>query len=108
MSTYSAKFTQSPTEIKRYVLDYTQQLASGENIVSFVVNVVQNSGATTPPLVVTNLALLPANALGQVYGAAYFVSGGVTTGTYEIQFLATTSLGQVLEDIVFYSLLEKL
>lgn len=106
MSTYAAKFKQSPSEAKRYVLDYTLQLAAGESIASVSYSIYQNAGATTPALAVTGVALLPAVG-GIVTGATYFVSGGVTTGVYEITFLATTSIGQILEDVVQYTLLEK-
>lgn len=107
MSTLAARFTQSPAETKRYVLDYTQQLAAGESIASIAVSISQNTGDASPALVVNGVALLPPVG-GAVLGAAYFVSGGVNLGTYEVQFLATTSIGQVLEDIVAYSLVEKL
>lgn len=107
MSTYSAKFTQSPAETKRYVVDYSLQLATGEQINSVAVSINQITGATSPALVINNVALLPPVS-GIVSGFAYFASGGVTLGTYEVQFLATTSLGQILEDVVFYTLVEKL
>lgn len=111
MSTLSARFIQSPAETKRYVLDYTLQLAPGENINSIAVNIVPTTGPATAPaaaaLVVSGMALLPP-VKGQTIGAAFFVSGGVNQGQYEIQFLATTSLTQILEDVVQFSLTEKL
>lgn len=111
MSTLSARFTQSPAEVKRYVMDYTLQLAPGENIDSIAVNIVPTAGPATaigaPPLQVTGAALLPP-VKGQTIGAAFFVSGGVDQGQYEVQFLATTSLTQILEDVVQYTLAEKL
>lgn len=107
MTTLSARFRQSPSETKRYVLDYTLQLAPGESIVSVASNVVQNSGTASPPLAVTGVALLPpVNTV--VPGAVYLISGGVDQGQYEVQFLATTSIGQILEDVVSYVLAEKL
>ena len=106
MSTFSAKFKQSPVETKRYVLDFTLQLTTGESISSVAFSIAQIAGATSPALAVTGVALLPAVA-GVVSGAAYFVSGGVNAGVYEVTFLATTSIGQILEDVVQYTLLEK-
>lgn len=106
MSTFDAKFKQSPAENKRYVLDYTLFLASGEAIVSVAIAITQTAGLASPPLVVNSLALLPPVG-GVVLGAAYFVSGGVDQGQYEVQFLATTTLGQILEDVVQYNLSEK-
>lgn len=107
MSTFQAKFTQSPAESKRYVLDYTLFLAPGESIVSIATSIVQTAGGVTPALVINNMALLPPVG-GVVLGAAYFASGGVNQGVYEVQFLATTSIGQILEDVVQYTLVEKL
>jgi hypothetical protein len=34
----------------------------------------------------------------------FFASGGDDTGTYEVQFLATTSIGQIREDIVEFDI----
>jgi hypothetical protein len=107
MSTFQARFKQSPAERKRYVLDYTLFLAPGENIVSVATAITQNAGAASPPLVINGMALLP-QVNNQTIGAAYFCSGGVDGGVYEVQFLATTSIGQVLEDIVQYTLQENL
>lgn len=109
MTTLSASFRQSPAETKRYVMDYTLQLAPGEGIESMAINIVQTGGPTigVPALVVNNTALLPP-VKGVVLGAAYYVSGGGDACQYEVQFLATTTIGQILEDIVQYILAEKL
>lgn len=109
MSIFSAKFKQSPVEVKRYVLDFTLQLATGESVSSIAITVIQTGGIVlgSPPLVVSSVALLPPVG-GAVLGAAYFVSGGIDTGVYEVKFLTTTSIGQVLEDVVQYRLAEKL
>jgi hypothetical protein len=107
MSTIAARFKQSPVETKRYLVDFTLDLATGESITTVAVAITRISGTATPALVVTNVALLPAVS-GVVTGFAYFVSGGVDQGQYEVQFLTTTSLGQVLETVVAYNLAEKL
>lgn len=109
MSKFSAKFKQSPVEVKRYVLDFSLQLATGESVLSTVITVIQTGGTVlgSPVLVVNGVALLPPVS-GVVLGAAYFVSGGIDTGIYEVKFLTTTSVGQVLEDVVQYTLAEKL
>lgn len=106
MSVLAAKFSQSPTERRRYVLDYTLFLAPGENIIGVTAVVTQITGATSPAFVVDSIALLPTVG-GVTYGAAYFADGGVDAGIYEVQFLATTSLGQTLEDVVLYTLQAK-
>lgn len=109
MSTISARFAQSPAETKRYVMDYTLQLALGESISSIAVNIVQTAGPTTglPVFVINNIALLPP-VKGVVLGAAFYASAGGNACQYEVQFLATTSIGQILEDIVQFVLAEKL
>jgi hypothetical protein len=108
MTTLSARFAQSPAETKRYVMDYTLQLAPGESILSAAVNIVQTAGPTTgPALIVNGIALLPPVG-GVVPGAMFFVSGGADGCQYEVQFLATTSVGQILEDVVQFVLSEKL
>ncbi len=107
MSLFSANFRQSPAETKRYVMQYALQLAPGESILSVVANVTQIGTPTSPALAVTGIALLPAVG-GVVPGAAFFVSGGTDQGRYEVQFIGTTSVGQVLEDVVSYTLAEKL
>lgn len=108
MSKLQAKFRQSPVEAKRYVLDYSIQLSAGESIVSIALAVIQTGGTIlgSPPFVVNNLALLPPVG-GAVLGAVYLAQGGINGGVYEVQFLATTSVGQILEDVVQYTLMEK-
>lgn len=106
MTTLTARLKQSPVEVRRYVLDYTMNLSPGESVVSVAANITQNAGAATPPLVVTGITLLPPVA-GAVLGAVYLVSGGVDGGQYEVRFLATTSVGQILEDVAAYAVSEK-
>jgi hypothetical protein len=108
VSTLQAKFTQSPSENLRYVLNYTLFLAPTESIVAVASVVQQNAGFATPPLVITGLNVIAGIGTAPATTAAYFASGGVDQGVYEVQFLATTSLGQILEDIVLYTLAEKL
>ena len=109
MSTLSATFAQSPAETRRYIMNYALQLAAGEAIDSVEIAIVQTGGPTVgvPALVVNNVALLPP-VNGVVLGFAYFVSGGGNACQYEVQFLATTSVGQILEDVVLYNLAERL
>lgn len=105
MSTLSARFTQSPEEVKRYVLDYTLFLSAGETITGITATI---SNLTTPPvgapvLVVSSIALGPSPTLQVVY----YVSGGADSQSYEVTFLATTSIGQTLQDVVQYDIVEK-
>jgi hypothetical protein len=108
MTTLSARFSQSPVENKRYVMDYTLQLASGEGIASIAANIIQVGGPTTgPAFEINSIALLPP-VNGVVLGAAFFATDGADACQYEVQFLATTTIGQILEDIVQFNLAEKI
>lgn len=105
MSTLSARFTQSPEEVKRYLLDYTLQLSAGEVVVS-ITAAITNLGQPplgAPPLVCNNITIGPSPALQVLY----YISGGLDSQSYEVTFLATTSIGQVLEDVVEYDIAEK-
>ena len=104
MSSLSARFTQSPEEVKRYLLDYTLFLVSGESVVSVAATI---KTLTTPPqgapaLVVSNIVLGPGGLQ-----ALYFISGGADGQVYEVTFLATTSVGQILQDVIEYDIVEK-
>jgi hypothetical protein len=104
MSTLSARFTQGQKESKRYLLDYTLFLVTGESVVS-VAPTITNMGTPpvgSPPLVVSTIVVGPGGLQ-----ALYFVSGGVAGQSYEISFLATTSVGQILQDVVQYDIVEK-
>lgn len=100
MSQIEAKFSQSPPESLRYLIDMTLDLATGESIASIAAPTITSpSGELVPTLVVSNIALAPA-VNGQVTQASYFVAGGTAGQSYEIDFLITTSLPQVHEVVV--------
>lgn len=99
----SARFNQSPAEKRRYLLDYTLQLAAGETLTGFVVTI---SSPTDVPNVgvfaITGLAIAPGGLQ-----AAFFASGGLDLTTYDVKFVATTTLTQQLEDVVEFTVREK-
>jgi hypothetical protein len=101
MSRISGRFTQTPEEARRYILNYALTLSQGETVVSIVANsITQVFGKTTiEPFVINNIIIGPGNT--QV---VYFASGGDDQTDYEVQFLATTSVGQIIEDVVYYSI----
>lgn len=101
MTTLTARFKQTPNEKRRYLLDYTLDLASGETIVSVgTPTVVPADGVDpTPTLNITSVVIAP----GAIQ-VAFFVDGGADGGTYEVQFLATTSLGQIREDVIEFDI----
>lgn len=99
----TAVFTQGAQEIKRYLLDYTLNLAVGETVTAVPAPTITTpqgqSDANSPTLTVTGIVIGPGNLV-----VAYFVQGGVAGGTYYVNFLTTTSLTQVLEDVVQYNI----
>lgn len=101
MSILSGRFTQTISEKKRYMLDYTSDLAPGETIISIVPSVTSPSGSTNM-LVIDNVAITPdANQV------VFYASGGDDLASYEVKFLATTSIAQIFEDVVAYDLVDK-
>lgn len=96
MSNLSGRFSQSPNETRRYVLDFTQQLSSGETLSSLVPTVTAITPApVSPALVVENVVIASAGLQ-----AVFYVTGGVAGNSYEISFITTTSISQIFEDIV--------
>jgi hypothetical protein len=107
MSVITARFNQSPEEVKRYLVDYTLDLATGENLTSVPAPVITSpSGELVPQLVITNIALAPA-INGQVTQFTFFAQGGTSGQNYEVDFLATTSLTQKLECVVAFNIAVK-
>jgi len=103
MSAIAGRFQQTISEVKRYSLDYTLQLATGEQVTGVAVAITSPTGApVSPALVVNNVAITPDGTK-----VTFFVSGGVDLNSYEVQFLATTSLTQIFEDVVQFDLVDK-
>jgi hypothetical protein len=87
------KFRQTPIERKRYTIDYSDWLGTGELLSSIVFASVPSS--PTP-------AAVDSSALNSAHnGAVLFVSGGVDGVTYQILVTAVTDLGQIKEDEFF-------
>lgn len=103
MSQISARFQQTISEVKRYMLDYTGQLASGETVTSIAVSITSPTGAPVSPAFVINSIAITT----QANQATFFASGGVDLNSYEVKFLATTSLTQTFEDVVWFDLVDK-
>jgi hypothetical protein len=107
----SASFQQSPVELKRYLLDWTAQLAQGETVTAIQATV---SSVTDPSNLggaqVTGVAIAP---LGNQ--AVFFMSftnpgPGPNTAdgqTYLVSFVATTSLTQKWQDMVQFVVANK-
>jgi hypothetical protein len=97
MTTLVAKYKQSPSEVKRYVADYSLDLDAGETIVTITPTIFPPTGATTPVLVCNGVAIAPAGT-----SFIYYVSGGQSGYQYEVQFLVTTTLSKTLEAVIAY------
>ncbi len=104
----SATFNQSPAENRRYLLDYTLQLAAGEVLTGVVPTITSPTDPTNQGgFQITSIALAPSPALQAAYFASCTVPAKADMQQYVVQFVATTSLGQKLEDVVIYNLKEK-
>lgn len=101
MSRISGRFEQAPEEKRRYILNYNLTLSEGETVTSMnVPPVTQIFGrATVAPLVIDGVIIGPGNT--QV---VFYASGGDDQTEFEVQFLATTSAAQVIEDVVSFSI----
>lgn len=102
MSVITARYNQSPFEVRRYLTDYSLDLAAGENLIGITFTITSPSGEVSPTLVVNNVVLAPA-INGQVTQMTFFVSGGTPGQNYEIDFLATTSIAQIIETVVAFN-----
>lgn len=107
MSLITARFRKSPAEARRYLLDYTLDLAVGESVTGIATSVISTTGELAPALVVNNVVLAPAVG-GIVSQATFFLSGGTAGQSYEVQFLATTSIAQTIETVVAVAVQVKL
>jgi hypothetical protein len=92
-----AKYVKTPREDKRYQIDYSNWLDTGEAVQSVVFTV---SPVTVPPLVIDNVQVRP-----DTLGVQYYASGGVDGTTYAvIAGLTTTasSPSQAKEDEIIF------
>lgn len=97
MPRYQAQFTQSPNEKRRYMLDYTLDLSTGESVTSMATPAVVN----TPGQIIVDALVVNGVTIGPGgLQVVFYVSGGDANNDYEIQFLATTSAGQIKEDVI--------
>lgn len=81
-----AKYVKAVTDRKRYQIDYTDWLDTGEGVLGVVFTVLDSTPAN--PLVVDGIMVLPT-----ALGVQYYVSGGVDGETYRITANLTTTTG---------------
>ncbi len=97
-STKIGRYVKAAGETKRYQIDYTNWLDTGETVVSvtFTVNN-QDAGA----LSVHDIQVLPTGL-----GVQYYVSAGADGSTYDVTATLTTSTSpsQVREDDILFTI----
>ena len=93
------KYVKAEGERKRYSIDYSEWLDTGETLLGVIFTVPDNS--MTTPLVVDDVMVEP-----DATGVQYYVSGGVDGANYEVVATATTSGAQVKEDSILFTIRE--
>lgn len=93
-----SKFIQLVGEKKRYEIDYSDWLDTGEHISTVTFSA---SPTTTPALVGDTLIINPGNT-----SATFMVSGGTSDNTYKLLITMTTTGGQIKEDVVLFTVRE--
>lgn len=94
-----SKYVKAEGERKRYSIDYSDWLDTGETLDAVAFAVL--SPVTVPPLVVDDVMVEPSAT-----GVQYYVSGGLDGKTYEVQATASTSGGQEKVDTVLFTVRE--
>lgn len=93
------RYIKAAAERKRYQIDYSNWLDTGETVASVVFSI---DKVTVPPLVVDGVANTPDGV-----GVQYYVSGGVDGTNYVVTATLTTSTGpQTKLDDIFFSVRE--
>ena len=90
-----ARYTQTPAEVKKYKLDYTDWLDTGELLASANTTI----DVTTAPVLLAVAALTSGSTFVTVT-----VSGGTSDTTYIVKVTITTDGGQTKEDCIEISL----
>lgn len=95
-----AKYVKATSERKRYQIDYTEWLDTGEGV--SVVTFSVDANVDAPLLVIDDVMVLPTGL-----GVQYYISGGVTGRTYRVLADLVTTLGpQDKRDEIFVTIRE--
>ena len=89
------RFSKTPAERKRYAVDYSQWLETGETVTTRQFTV---TPATTPPMQVDASSITNSGL-----NVVFFVSSGQDAQQYKVELVSTTSLGQVKEDVIYFN-----
>lgn len=102
MSKITGRFEQTPEERRRYILNYTLAVSPGEFVASMAVPVIlQTFGkVSVAPFVIDGVAIGP----DPFTSVVFYASGADDDTIWEVQFLATTSAGQILEDVIEFTI----
>lgn len=88
------KFTKTPTEVKRYKIDYSHWLDTGEYVSSVSFSIISsNTGSLT---------FSPNDINPTDTSVTFLVLGGTDGETYEVSVTMTTSLSQIKQDVIYY------
>jgi hypothetical protein len=93
-----ARFSKQPDERKRYVIDYSDWLDSGETITSVVFAVT--------PVTANQLQVDAFTIASPATSVVFFVNDGTDDATYTLEVTTTTSGGQVKKDQVLFAVRE--
>jgi hypothetical protein len=91
------RFKQTPFEVKRYVIDYSQWLDTNESLIG-AINIFVDHVVTTP-LTVSGATFLSNNT-----ELVFFVSGGDDSEVYRVDIIVGTTAGQKKEDSIFFTI----
>lgn len=95
-----AKYVKAAGDRKRAQIDYTDWLDIGEAVLDVVFTV--DGVATSPPLVIDDVMVLPSGL-----GVQYYYSGGVDGVTYRVLAVLTTTTGpQIRTDEIIITIRE--
>lgn len=90
-----AKFVKSPAERKRYTIDYSEWLDTGETVTAITFSVTPSTG--TLPLVIDAYTIgSPATSV------IFFSNYGDDKVEYTVDVVMTTSGGQIKEDQILF------
>jgi parallel beta-helix repeat protein len=92
------RFTQQPTEAKRYRVSFVRDVSAAETITNPTFEITP----TTDPPLLTSAVVIAADGKS----VSFLVAGGLHLNSYRVTTRVTTSLGQTLEDEMIIAVLE--
>lgn len=91
MSNSSTTLSKQPQEVRKYMMDFSNKLASGESISSISSVSSEKLGGGATDLSITS------EALTGTTGVSMIIASGSTGGRYKIEVIVTTDASQTLE-----------